>query len=72
MGFYIWDNVHSEPAKYPYSWNSTTGEILSVGWVESSSIDFGSSDARAAAITKINNCAANAGKFIGSVPPKHP
>lgn len=69
MAFNIVDNVTEEPFRYPLTWNSTTGEVLTVTTTQAASIDFGTQQSQSAAITLINNCSANAGKFIGHVPP---
>lgn len=67
--YHIVDNVTSDPERYLLTWNTTIGEVLTTTTEYIQALPFSSPDLRDAAITKINNCAANSGKFIGHVPP---
>lgn len=70
--YFIVDNVTSEPDRYVEIWNPSTGLVTSTSTDDADALDFGTFNARAAAISLINSNPANAG-FIGHVPlpPKH-
>lgn len=67
----IVDDVTYTPGQYVQTWNSTTGEVLTMTTTVLSGIDYGSSAAQSAAITLINGCPANEGRFIGHAPNPH-
>lgn len=59
----------NDPLLWVKQYNTTTGEVLQTTTNEMERVLFNDSSARDAAITLINNCSANSGRFIGHVPP---
>lgn len=69
MVFKIADIVHSDPPLYMVTYNATTGEVLTKDADYANGFIFTDATVRDNAITLINSCSSNAGKFTGHVPP---